>query len=104
MPFLDGFAKHAVLLFDPSEGRVDEETLRSAEVRRHAKLFESYSCSRSVSPRKRPRSSKPQPPPQTDAEAFATGSCGVPPFDLGVPTDDDGEDWDASDCDGGSEE
>ena len=44
MPFLNGFAKYAVLLFDSSEGRVDEETLRSAEVRRHAKLFESYSC------------------------------------------------------------
>lgn len=107
MPFHNGFAKHAVLLFDPSGGRVDEETLRSAEVRRHAKLFESYSCSRSVSPRKRPRSSQPsssqprRPPPQTDAEAFETGSCGVPPFDLGMSTDDDGEDWDAGDCDGG---
>ncbi|KAK4044729.1 hypothetical protein C8A01DRAFT_31227 [Parachaetomium inaequale] len=108
MPFLNGFAKHSVLLFDPSEGRVDEETLRSAEVRKHAKLFESYSCSRSVSPRKRPLSSQPsssQPrPPQTDAEAFETGSCGVPPFDLAASSDDGDEDWDAGDGGESSEE
>ncbi|GAB1311801.1 hypothetical protein MFIFM68171_02011 [Madurella fahalii] len=80
MPFLNGLVKHNVLLFDPSEGRLEEEAVRSSEVRKHAKLFVSYSCSRSVSPKKRQWSS--QPWPQTDAEAFETGSCGVPPFDL----------------------
>lgn len=104
MPFLNGFVKHAVLLFNLSEDRVDEEMLRSAEVRSQAKLFESYSSSRSVSPRKRPRSSQPSLSqhrlPQTDAEAFETGSCGVPPFDLGETRGGYVEDWDAGDSDG----
>ncbi|KAH6634763.1 hypothetical protein B0J18DRAFT_30163 [Chaetomium sp. MPI-SDFR-AT-0129] len=110
MPFFNGFVKHAVLLYNLSEGRVGEETLRSAGVRSHAKLFESYSSSRSISPWKRPRSSQPSSSqhrvPQTDAEAFETGSCGVPPFNLRPSTDgdSDGEDWDASDGDGSSEE
>ncbi|KAK4241904.1 hypothetical protein C8A03DRAFT_40738 [Achaetomium macrosporum] len=83
MPFLNGAVKHNVLLFDPSEGRSYEEALYSSEVRKYAKLFESYSCGRSVSPRKRQRSSQPR--PRTDAEAFET-------------------DWHADDGDESSEE
>ncbi|KXX75351.1 hypothetical protein MMYC01_207659 [Madurella mycetomatis] len=88
MPFLNGLVRHNVLLFDPSEGRLDEEVLRSSEVRKHAKFCESYSCSRSVSPKKRQRSS--QPWSQTDVEAFESERCGVSPFDLEVS--DSGED------------
>ncbi|KAK4144476.1 uncharacterized protein C8A04DRAFT_27662 [Dichotomopilus funicola] len=105
MPFLKGFVEHTVLLYNLSEDRVEEEKLHSAEIRMQAKLFGSYSSSRSVSPRKRPRSSQPsssQPSssehrlPQTDAEASETGSCGVPPFKLRRSTDggSDAEDWD----------
>ena len=59
MSFLRGLAKHNVLLFDPSEGRVDEETLGSSELRKYAKPFDSYSCGPSASPKKRQRTSQP---------------------------------------------
>lgn len=97
MPFLSGSVKHNVLLFDPSEGRLDEELLRSSEVRKYAKLFKSYPCSRSVSPEKRQRSS--QPWEQTESEAFESESSGMSPFDLDVL--DSSEDWEPGDTDEG---
>ncbi|KAH6617065.1 hypothetical protein F5144DRAFT_381999 [Chaetomium tenue] len=93
MPFLNGAVRHNVLLFDPAEGCLGEESLRAAEVHeRAANVFEMCFSSRSVRPRKRPRLGCSL--ALTDAEDFEMGGCSVPPFDLDG-SDEEEEGWDA---------
>jgi hypothetical protein len=94
MPLLSGAVSHNVLLFNPAEGRLGEESLRAAEVRKHANIFDTYSSSsRSVSPRKRSRPGHSL--GRTDAEDFESLSY------LGVS--DEGDSWDVSDVEDDNE-
>lgn len=53
MPFFKGMSKYAVRLFNIGTGHTEDRELFERDVRVKAKLFNSYSQSRSVSPRKR---------------------------------------------------
>ncbi|EAQ84892.1 hypothetical protein CHGG_08906 [Chaetomium globosum CBS 148.51] len=98
MPFLSGAVRHNVLLFDPAEGRLGEDSLRAAEVReRAANVFEMCYSSRSVSPRKRSRPGHSL--ALTDAEGFELGAAS----EMGGP-DEEEADWDASEVDDESDE